>query len=453
LMVGIIVGAAGTLRMGWIANLLSVPVTTGFLAGIAVHIAASQLPSLFGVTTGASEPLQRAAHLVSVIDQTNPLALGLGIGVLALTMAAEKINAKIPGALIGVVLAAAAVFAFGLRARGVAVLGAIPLDLSHLGLPAFEPRDLLRIAPLAIIISLVIMVQTAATTRSFPSSADAPPEVDRDFIGVGAGCILSGLAGGFPVNASPPRTAVCAETGARSQATGLVAAALVGGLAVLGTGLLAYVPTAALSGVLLFVAQRITRVAVFATVFRESKGEFGLMIVTVAAIVILPIETGVGLGIILSLFHGLWTATRTRLIEFEHVPGTSIWWPKSKDLAGENLPGILVVAFQAPLSFLNAYDFRSDLLAAIEQRAISLVVLEAGSIAELDFTAALILAEVIRRCRDAGATFAIARLESVRAQDALIRFGVTALLGPHCQFRSVDDAIRALAPGGAAPPR
>ena len=149
----------------------------------------------------------------------------------------------------------------------------------------------------------------------------------------------------------------------------------------------------------------------------------------------------------------MWSATRTRLIEFEHVPGTSIWWPKSEELAGEKLSGILVVAFQAPLSFLNAHDFRSDFLAAIDHRPLSLVVLEAGSIVELDYTAARILADVIRRCRDAGATFAIARLESVRAQKALNQFGVATLLGANCQFRSVDDAIRALAPGASASPR
>jgi hypothetical protein len=82
------------------------------------------------------------------------------------------------------------------------------------------------------------------------------------------------------------------------------------------------------------------------------------------AVVLLPIQTGVGLAIILSLLHGAWTITRTRLIEMDRMPGTTVWWPASATIAGERVPGLLVAAFQAPLSFLNADLFRRDLAAA-----------------------------------------------------------------------------------------
>jgi len=91
---------------------------------------------------------------------------------------------------------------------------------------------------------------------------------------------------------------------------------------------------------------------------------------------------------------------------------------------------VIVVGFQAPLSFLNAYDFRRDTLAALKSSSqkIRLLVLEATGIVEIDFTAAQILTEIIRQCHDDGVDFAIARLESTRAQDALVRFGIAALL-------------------------
>src|ERR1700686_1410212 len=103
------------------------------------------------------------------------------------------------------------------------------------------------------------MVQTAATTRSFPSDPDEPPDVDGDFVGAGAGSMLAGLLGAFPGHARPPRTAIVSETGGRSQFAGLVAAAIVLALVAFGATLLRHVPHAALGGVLLFVALRIGR--------------------------------------------------------------------------------------------------------------------------------------------------------------------------------------------------
>ena len=241
------------------------------------------------------------------------------------------------------------------------------------------------------------MVQTAATTRSFASDPNEPPDVNRDFIGVGAGSILSGLIGAFPVDASPPRTAIVSETGGRSQLAILVAAAIVLVLLAFGSSLLRQIPQAALGGVLLFVALRIIRVSQIVSIYRQSFGEFLLVICTAAAIIILPIEQGVGIGIALSLLHGIWSTTRARLTVFERVPGTSIWWPPSPHIPGESEPGVIVAGFQAPLSFLNAYHFRRDMMALLQTspKPARLIVLEATGIVEIDFTAAQILNDVI----------------------------------------------------------
>jgi MFS superfamily sulfate permease-like transporter len=137
--------------------------------------------------------------------------------------------------------------------------------------------------------------------------------------------------------------------------------------------------------------------------------------------------------------------TRARPIELERVPGTTVWWPPGT-VKGEKEDGVLVMAFQAPLSFLNAYDFRRGLLDAIAQDAgaVRLVVLEASSIAAIDYTAADVLADVIRECRAGGVDFAVARLESLRAQEAFRCFGLTDLLGQDHSFHSVEEAIRVL---------
>ena len=448
LMVGLLVSLSGILRLGWIADLLSVPVTTGFLAGISVHIIVSQLPGLLGLPPESGETLRRVGEIAAKLHLTNPWSLALGAGVFAIVLVSERISARIPAALIGMVLATLAVIAFDLKGLGVEVLGALPNGLPMLGVPLVDFKDAQTLVPLALLIAIVVMVQTAATSRSFVPQDGEAPDINRDFVGVGAGNLVSGLFGAFAVNSSPPRTAIVAQTGGRSQLSGLIAAAIVLALGAFGGGLLANVPQAALAGVLMFVAQRILRWKVFASVYRQAPVEFALILITMIAIVALPIETGVAIGIGLSLLHGIWGSTRTEPIELAQVPGTSVWWPPTSSSTGEKLSGVLVAAFQAPLSFVNADRFKHGLANLIDAKdeSVKLVVLEASNIVEIDYTAAQALIDTIHHCRDKGAVFAIARMESLRAQAALARFGIADLVGPHRIFHSVDAAIKALGP-------
>jgi SulP family sulfate permease len=445
LLVGAILIGGGLIRFGWISNLLSRPVITGFLAGISIHIVISQAPTVLGVPNISGTVYERMAALTRHLGETNPLALALGLGVTMVTLACERWNPRIPGALIALVAATAAVVAFDLQKYGIVVLGDVPAGLPRVALPAVNPAQVYALVPLAIVISLVVMMQTAATTRSFQAAGE-PQDVDRDFIGAGVGSALAGLLGAFPVNTSPPRTAIAAEIGARSQAAGLLATAIILALASFGTGLLAHVPDAALAGMLLFVAQRIFRLQTFLEIYRRAPGEFALILATMTAIVVLPIQTGVVIGIFLSLLHGVFIITRAQPIEFERVPGTTVWWPPHPTVKGEKEDGVLVMAFQAPLSFLNAYDFRRGILDAVAQQSgkVRLVVLEASSIVAIDYTAADVLAEVIRKCRADGADFAVARLESIRAQESFQSFGLAELLGTDHILHSVEEAIRVL---------
>jgi sulfate permease, SulP family len=450
LMVGVILIAGSLFSLGWIANLLSTPVTTGFLAGISVHILVSQMPGVLGLPSPKGPMLDRIGELARHVGEANLYTVCIGFGVLVVVWGSEKISAKIPGALIGLVAATAAVIWAGLESKGVSVVGAVPATLPTPSFPEISPERWAKLVPLALLISIVVMVQTAATTRSFPSDSDKPADVDRDFIGAGAGSVLAGLFGAFPVNASPPRTGIVFETGGCTQLSSLLAAAIVLALLAFGATLLRHVPDAALGGVLLFVALRIIRVRQIVTIYRQSIDEFWLIAATAAAIIVLPIEQGVAVGIALSLLHGIWTTTRARLVEFEHVKGTTIWWPANPHMAGDRDPQVAVVGLQAPLSFLNVESFRSDMLHVLKAATPrpKLVVLEASGVLEIDFTAAQILRDLIREVEADGVTVAIARLESTRAQAAFERFGLYDALPKDRVFHSVDEAIRTLAETG-----
>jgi SulP family sulfate permease len=444
-LVGALLIAGGILKLGWIANLLSTSVVTGFLAGIAVHIVVSQLPSLFGITKGAGDLVGQALAITSNLTKLNPFATAIGLGVLAIMLLAERISAHIPGALLGIALATLVVLAFDLESRGVAVLGALPGGLPRLALPTFD--HLRQLTPLAVIITLVITVQTATVTYSFRNSSERKPDVDRDFVGLGASNLVAAFLGAFPVNASPPRTAVVVEADSTSQLSALAAAAIVLVLALWGRALLFHVPEAALAGVLLFVAQRIVRVGTMVKIARQAPVECLLVLLTATAIITLPIQTGVAIGIGLSLLHGVSMAIQTHPVELRKLPGTTVWWPPEIPGQGEGQQGVAVFAFQAPLLFANAEIFKRDMIEMIDgyDPPVSLVVLEASGIADVDFTAAQAFIEILSHCRTANIQFAVARLESVRAHAALNRFGVLHALGPDNLFHSVDEAVNRLA--------
>ncbi len=454
-MVGVIVIAAGVFRMGWVGNLLSGPVTIGFLAGISVHIIVSQLPAALGLEALHGSTVNRMIAIVGHLPRTDVAALVISAGVVTIIAVGHKINARIPGPLIAVGLAVAITRMLHLDQHGVKLLGAVTGGLPSLALPTLKIDDAVQLLPLAFLVALVVMVQGAATARSFAPGGDAA-NVNGDFIGLGAGSVLSGLAGGFPVNASPPRTAIVVESGARSQLAGLTAAAITAVLLIAGTGVLKLIPEAALSGVLLFVALRIFRVGQIRSVLKKSPWE-GLLIATTAlAIIVLPIQDGVAIGVALSLLQGVWGAARARVLPMGRISGTTIWWPISAAPAhpSQTLPGVAVVGFHAPLNFLNADSFASECLAVFKPdgAGVRLAIVEAAGLIDIDFTAGQAMRHVVTQCRESGITFALARLESPVAQTALTRLGLRDLIGGDHIFNSVDEAVRALMPTGTAAP-
>jgi sulfate permease, SulP family len=435
---------AGVLKLGWIADLLSTPIVTGFLAGIALHIVVSQLPDVLGLPAPKGSLAQQVGALAPQLGASKLWPLAIAVGVLAVIFGAEKINPRIPGALIAMILAMIANLAFGLEARGVAVLGVLPGGGPILAMPDTRYESMRELVPVALVVALIVMMQTAAVSRSFPGPKGI--DVNRDYLGLGAANLGAALLGSFPVNASPPRTAVVHEAGGTSQTGALVAAIVVLALAFSGGRLLALVPQAALAGVLLFVASRIVRLEVIANVARQAPGEAALIILTMAAVDLLPIPTGVAIGIGMSLGHGAWISTMTQVNEFRHLPGTTIWWPSAafggQGETGERLPGVLVAGFAAPLLFANAEPFRRGMLAMIAaHQPLRLVVLEGGAIPGMDFTAAEALRDVIETCHRRGIDFAIARLESVRARRSLEKFGLLDALGADRLYHSVAEAV------------
>jgi len=446
LLVGVTLLAAGLLRAGWIADLLSVPVTVGFLAGIAVHIIVGQLPEMLGVDAPAKgHVLARLLAIVEELPRAKLIPIVIGFGVLACTLIAEWLSPRIPGPLIGVVASALAVWWLALDQNDVTTLGALPIAPPSVTLALPSWNEFVILVPLSFTVALVCMMQTAAVVRSFPSDPKQPEDVSRDFAGVGAGSILAAVTGSFAVDASPPSTAAVAESGGTSQVCSLLAVAIIAAIVLLAGGAFAFVPQAALSGVLVYIALRICRVTTMLQIYRRGGSEILLVAASAALVVILPIQTGVAMSIALSLLNSLYIVARPDSAVLARVPGTTVWWDLPAEENGEHEPGVLVFAPGAPINFTNAFYVRGKLMHAIAAMGepVRLVVIEANGIINFDFTGSQILQHVISELRDRGIDVVLARLESETARRAAERSGLIDKLGQDHVYRSVEDAIQA----------
>jgi sulfate permease, SulP family len=218
----------------------------------------------------------------------------------------------------------APIFAGGLAA----IVGTLSARLPGLALPALpDMGELGRTIQLALVVAMVCIMQTSAVASTFPSDEGKPDDISRNFVGVGSGSILAGVIGAFAVDASPPSTAIVKESGGRSQFASLTAAALMVALAALAAGLTAYVPHAALSGVLVYIALRIFGVDEMVRIYRRSRFEILLVAASAGLVIALPIETGMLLAIVLSFVHSLYIIARPYCVELARVPGSTVWWP------------------------------------------------------------------------------------------------------------------------------
>jgi MFS superfamily sulfate permease-like transporter len=449
LMVGAILVIIGLLRAGWLATLLSIPVTTGFLAGIAIHIAVGELPTLLGIPEARGPLVVRLFHLLGRVGESNLWTLAIGGGVLAITLAMARISSKIPGALLGIVAAGLAAALLDLESRGVSLLPPLSVVLPRPAFPSVPAgREIGQLLPLALIVAMVCIMQTSAVASTYPSEKDRPDDASRDFAGVGAGSIAAGLMGSFCVDASPPSTAVVAESGGRSQVAALTAVALMITLFVIAAGLMAYVPQAALSGVLLYIALKIFRLEEMVRIWKRGGAEILLVAASAVLVVALPIETGMLLAIVLSFVNSLYAVARPYCAQLGRVPGSTVWWPPGHDEQSEQVAGVLVFATAAPLTFTNAQYISDRIMDALARAAepVKLLVIEASGMIDIDYTGSQILQQTIAALRARAIDVAIARLSDPRAQEEAERTGLIAVLGPGRVFRSVEEAVRRIRP-------
>ena len=450
-MVGLMVMLVAILRLGWIAEFLSTPIVSGFLSGVAVIIIAHQLPDFLGLPPTVGTNQHRVVYVCTHLNDINGWSLAIGAGVLALMIVSARVDGRIPAALIGLVGSAALVGALDLQAHGVAVLGPIKTGAPQLGLTGLSWSTLQSLAPLAAVVALVVVTQTAATTRAFAERGGYDIDAGRDFLGVGAGSVAAGLIGSFPVNASPPRTAAVATAGGRTQAGALGAAALVVVL-IPFADVLRNVPLAALAAILIFIALRLFNVGELVAIARFSNIEFALATVTLLTVVLVGVEQGIGVAVGLAILDRIRLSARPRLHVLGRIPDSTSWQRPDLEPSAAQVPGVLVTLFATPIWYANALRARDEVFDALRNAPspVRVFILDTVGESDIDFTGTRAMSQVVDRCERDGIAFGIARA-GLHLHESLRRAGLAARIGEDHFFSTVDEAVTALTSGPSPP--
>jgi high affinity sulfate transporter 1 len=450
-MIGLMVMLVSVLRLGWIAEFLSTPIVTGFLSGVAVIIIIHQLPDFLGLPSTTGSNAHRVGSVLTHLGEVNGWTLAIGLGVLVVVFASARIDRRIPGGLIGLVGSTALVAALGLQAHGVAVLGKIQSGAPHIGLTGLSWSTLGSLAPLAAVVALVVVTQTAATTRAFAEQGGYDVDAGHDFFGVGAGSVLAGLVGSFPVDASPPRTGAVATAGGRTQA-GALGAALVIVLLIPVANVLEDVPLTTLAAILIYVALRLFKPGDLRAIARFDLFEFGLTSVTLLAVVLIGVEQGIGVAVGLAILDRIRLSARPQLHELGRIPGTTSWAPLSAEPRATELPSVLVLLYATPLWYANAAHFREEVAGALARKPdTTALVLDALGMSDVDFTGSRELSHVLDACERAHVVFGVARAGD-HLRNILQRGGLAQRIGENHFYSSVNQAVTALADEPGRPP-
>jgi high affinity sulfate transporter 1 len=443
LLVGGLLIAVGLCRLGWIAEFLSTPVITGVLAGIAVEIVVRQIPVILGLEGGGTSTIGRVRRVLDQVGHTNGWSVGIAVGVLVLIVVGQRIDRRLPGALVGLVLSIVAVDAFGLATHhGVAILGTVHGGLPHVGLPAASWTELRRLLGPVLTVAFLCIAQTAATVRTSGASTPTPSNFNRDLAAIGAGSVAAGLIGVLAVDASPPNTAIVAASGARSQLTNVLAAVLVVAVLLTLTSPLAKLPEATLGATLVFIATKLFRVGELRKIFRFDRLEFALAFTTLLVVALIGIEQGIVVAIVLSLADRTRRAARPRDTLLGREQGTDHWIPVDVGLPAEQVAGVLVYLVYAPLWYGNADHIRLRLVELVDAAAdpVHLVVLDANAMSDIDYTGLQALRRLTAELDRRGVAIGVARASHL-VHHELKHGSLLTELGRDHLFASVEEAV------------
>jgi SulP family sulfate permease len=444
ILIGVFLIAGRVFRLGFVTGLLSRPIRVGYLNGIALAVTVSQLPRLLGISIEGDNLLARLTSLADVVvrEGINPVALAVGAGSLAVIVAGRFLPWKIPSVLFAVAGSIAAVAALKLSAQ-LPVVGALPQGLPAPALGGIGIDDILALAGPAAGIALIAFADTSTLSKSLAARRGARVNGNEEMGALGIANVATGMLGGFPVSGSSSRTPIVIDAGAKTQLSGVVAALLVVLFMIGAPGVTAFLPTATLAAVVIVAASSLVDVKALVRLFRMSRMEAFLLIVTFLGVAFVGVLQGIVVAIGLSLMafvQRAWDPYRTELASLEGVPG---YHDLDRHPEGRRIDGLVIARFDAPLFFANGEVFADHIRSLVDAAPwpVKCVIVAAEPITGLDTTALDELAQLDDELGQNGTSLVFAELKGP-IKDRLVRFGASARFTADHFFPTINNAVR-----------
>ncbi|QEU93316.1 SulP family inorganic anion transporter [Streptomyces kanamyceticus] len=436
---------ASLARLGYVAELVSKPTMIGYMNGLAVTILIGQLPKLLGFKVDADGLIDECAAVVEGLADGKAVAAAVtvGCGGIVLILALQRWLPRVPAVLVMVVLAIGAVVVFDLGEHGVALVGVLPEGFPPLTLPHVAFDDVGPLLAGALGIAVVSLADTISNASAFASRAGQEVRGNQEMAGVGAANLAAGLFQGFPVSTSGSRTAVAERAGARTQLTGVVGAALIVLMLVLVPGLFRHLPQPALAAVVITASLSLADVPGTVRLWRQRRMEFLLCVAAFLGVALVGVLEGIAVAValsVLNVFRRAWWPYETVLGQVAGLPG---YHDVRSHPTAEQLPGLVIYRFDAPLIFANAKNFRDNVLRiARSDPAPDWIVIAAEPMTDVDTTAADVLVALDEKLNAGGTHLVFAELKDpVRRK--IERYGLTRTIDERHLYPTVEAAVAA----------
>jgi high affinity sulfate transporter 1 len=440
---------ARLINLGFLADFLSRTVLIGFLTGVGIQVAVGQIAGMFGIPGGGSGPVQNLIADFQQLGQTNLYTLAVSASVLVIIVGARRINKKIPGPLIAVIGAIVVSYWVNLSSNGVAVLGTVPGGLPKIGLPTgatLNANIIYQLLGIAFSMFVVILAQSAATSRAYAARYSESFSENVDLVGLGLANIGAGLTGTFVVNGSPTKTQMVDSAGGRSQLATLTTAVITVIVLLFLTKPLAFMPEAVLSSVVFLIGIELVDILGMRKIYAQRRDEFWVALITALVVIFVGVEQGILLAIVLSILIHTRRGYKPKnsVVNFDSIGRPHVAPVSSKNQA---LAGLMIHRFQHSMYYANAEHLSQEVLELVEsaQPPLSWFCIDMTAVDDVDFSAAATLREIYTMLKEKGVRLVIAEAtEDVRRELDLSE--VTDLIGPDAYFATfydVEEAYRA----------
>jgi sulfate permease, SulP family len=432
---------ARLLKLGFIADFLSRTVLVGFLTGVGFQVGIAVLGQMLGLEVHSRRTVVQLAQVVRGLPHVHVPSLLLSAAVVAGVLALSRFAPRVPAPLIAVAGAIAASAVWNFAARGIAVIGPVAGGLPHLSWPDVSWHDVQLLVPVAGSCFVMIIAQSAATARIYAARNQQLLDENADLAGLCAANAAAAVSGTFVVNGSPTQTAMVESSGGRSQVAHVATAAVVALVLLFLTQPLQYLPRCVLGAIVFIVAIRLVDLRGLWAVRGESPGEYALALTTAGVVVLVGVEQGIVLAMVLSLL---------RIVKHSYHPHTAVLtrdeggiWQLNPVVPGAvTQPGLVIYRFGAALFYANAGRFAEEILLIVGPAPSPLrwVVVDAGAITHVDYTAARVVRELHEDLAQRGVELVFAHVQSDLKPD-LDRHHLTEVVGANRIFESLHGAL------------